>query len=289
MQDVPDILIQLFHIQGPLKGQVQEFCAPVIAIGRNPACQVSFPRELGAVSRRHAEIVREGNRFKITDHSTNGTFVNGQRIQEAWLKDGDVLMFAEGGPKLSFLTKVGERPVFQAETPPPATASPPEAPAPPVASAPTVAPSPLAEVPQVACPLIIQYGPTLRSFRELPVTIGTGPCDFVVSHPALAQRQAQIYFAEGRYWVQDLSGRQAVLVNRVPVAGQAPLQINDLLALSADGPEFVFLGDGRLAEHEVPAAESPAERPKESPPTGDEAEKRRKGIGDLYRDLFHRD
>ena len=54
------------------------------------------------MSRKHAEIIREGNRFKLVDLSANGTFVNGKRVKEVYLKDGDVLTFAEGGPKVSF-------------------------------------------------------------------------------------------------------------------------------------------------------------------------------------------
>ena len=61
------------------------------------------------LSRRHARIIREGNRFKIVDQSTNGTLVNGQLVPEAYLKDGDVITFSEGGPKISFLTP-GQRP-----------------------------------------------------------------------------------------------------------------------------------------------------------------------------------
>lgn len=47
------------------------------------------------VSRDHAEIFKIGDRYAVRDlGSTNGTFVNGQRIREAVLNDGDILHLA---------------------------------------------------------------------------------------------------------------------------------------------------------------------------------------------------
>ena len=107
MSMIPDISVQLVHIQGPRKGDIQDFTENEISIGRHPDCQVNFPKDLTNLSRIHARIVREGNRFKLIDASTNGTYVNGQRISETFLRDGDVLMFTENGPKVSFLTQTG--------------------------------------------------------------------------------------------------------------------------------------------------------------------------------------
>ena len=111
MKRPPTIIVQLVHIQGPLKGQIQEFSDPEIVIGRKPSCHLRFPVDLTIVSREHATIIREGNRFRVVDKSANGTFVNGKRIKEAYLKDGDVMSFAEGGPKVSFLTQMREAPL----------------------------------------------------------------------------------------------------------------------------------------------------------------------------------
>src|SRR3972149_4193666 len=104
----PVIVVQLIHISGPLKGEIQEFTEGLPSFGRHPSCHVKFPPEFTSISRNHAEIVREGNQFRLIDRSANGTFVNGEKIQEIYLKEGDVLMFAEGGPKVSFLTQMKE-------------------------------------------------------------------------------------------------------------------------------------------------------------------------------------
>ena len=112
----PSILIQIVHINGPLKGQIQEFGGDQVTVGRHPDCDVVFPKDLTLISRRHAKIKRDGNRFSLVDESTNGTFVNGKPVNEVRLRSGDVITVGEGGPKISFLTQVGKEP---AVSPPP--------------------------------------------------------------------------------------------------------------------------------------------------------------------------
>ena len=280
MKNPPLIIVQLIHIQGPLplEGKEQEFSEPVILIGRHPSCHLRFPADLTHISRKHAEIIREGNQFKLIDHSTNGTFVNGKGIKEAYLKDGDILEFSKGGPKISFLTQMKE---VEAGKEIPLLKLPPEVakeipPKPPIVETPSQPPPPFVEKPPlvppvreeppgisvqaVKVPLIIQYGPTIRQFKQLPVTIGKGPrCEYILDHPAILEQHAQIFFSQNQYWVKDLTGQKSVHLNRQPIAFQAPLKLNDDLALSPRGPIFRFLGEGRLAEVPEPPSEKPIE------------------------------
>jgi pSer/pThr/pTyr-binding forkhead associated (FHA) protein len=257
MKKAPTIIMQLVHIQGPMKGEIQEFTDSEISIGRHPSCHVRFPKDLAIISREHARIIREGNRFKLIDQSTNGTYLNGTRITEAILKDGDILLFADGGPKVSFLTKIAEAPgdLPQAPEIPAARMNRPRPSQPPAPSAPSPpapeTPRPAMEIERTQMPLIIQYGPTLRTFKELPVTIGRNPaCDFSIDHPGILEQHAQIFFNQGQYWVKDLTGRNQITINGSPVPSQAALQPESRLSLSANGPNFRFLGAGRLAEIE---------------------------------------
>ena len=54
------------------------------------------------VSRKHARIVREGESFTIIDSSSNGTFVNAERITERELNDGDNIKIVDF--ELQFVT-----------------------------------------------------------------------------------------------------------------------------------------------------------------------------------------
>ena len=283
MNAIPNIIVQLVHIEGPLKGEIQEISDAEIVIGRHSDCQVQFPKDVATLSRKHARIVREGNRFKIIDQSTNGTFVNGKPVAEAYLKDGDVITFAEGGPKVSFLTQVSDQPIPQQATPPPRPAQTPTAPAPPPPRPTPVPPTSYRNVPpplepatpsqvqaapaiqSVKVPFAIQYGPALKSFQSLPITLGRGArCDFVINHPALIDQHAQIFFSQDQYWIKDLTGSSTISINGMAIAGQAPLQPDAQLSLSSQGPNFRFLGGGRLAEIEDPLPADPTPNVREA-------------------------
>jgi pSer/pThr/pTyr-binding forkhead associated (FHA) protein len=319
MNAIPNIIVQLIHIEGPLKGEIQELSDPEIVIGRHPDCQVQFPKEVVTLSRRHARIVREGNRFKLIDQSTNGTFLNGKQVPEAYLKDGDVIMFSEGGPKISFLTQISDAAV-PTQTPPavprapvapvtpqPATVQPPPAIQPPVQPAPAAAPAPpvtpVAASPQpiaatpsgpavqtAKVPFAIQYGPALKSFQTLPITIGKGAgSDFIIDHPAISAQQVQFFFAQDQYWIKDLTGTNSVTINGMPIAGQAALQPDVQIALSPQGPLFRFLGGGRLAEVEqAPPAASQASPQAESSPveTSGASKTEERKSGGLFKKFF---
>jgi pSer/pThr/pTyr-binding forkhead associated (FHA) protein len=324
MKHPPIIVVQLVHIVGPLKGEIQEFSGGTIAVGRHPSCDLRFPADLAIVSRKHAEIVREGNQFTLVDHSANGTFVNGKRVKEAVLRNGDVIAFAEGGPKVSFLTQVKEgRAEPDVAAPPPTPREPPAArrdpavaprppqPEPPFRaepSRPTAPPRPPerpphrtpqpeptpprpaagipveASIPKARAPFVVQYGPTLRTFRELPVSVGRNPrCHVALDHPALSDEHALFFFSQDHYWVKDLTGQGLVQVNRQPVSVQTPLNPSDEVALTPKGPVFRFLGNGRLAEVEEQPPDAPfppreGERKPHEKPSGEEADPKRESV-----------
>ena len=71
-------------------------------IGRSPECEV-FLDDV-TVSRRHAELVRDGETFSIRDlGSLNGTYVNRRRIESAVLEDDDEVQI--GKYRLTFLQR----------------------------------------------------------------------------------------------------------------------------------------------------------------------------------------
>lgn len=296
MPSTPVIIIQLVHIEGPMKSEIQEFSEPEILIGRQPSCHVRFPKDLATISREHARIVREGNRFKLIDQSANGTFLNGKRVQEAFLKDGDVLIFAEGGPKVSFLSEISDV-QDKMDLPPvqrPAAQTLSDRPDQPPAYTTESEPVSDDEIPigKTQVPLIIQYGPTLRSFKELPVTIGKNPnSDFILDHPAILDRHAQFFFSRDQYWVKDLTGKDQVMINGRPIHLKAPLQPENRLSFGARGPSFRFLGGGRLAEIEEAVSRKSVRQPpgpKEKSAPANQSAKSPKRAGAIFKKLFQR-
>jgi len=74
----------------------QSFPLPsaVVFIGRRQDCDLCIP--LSMVSRRHCEIYSEYGKITVRDlKSRNGTFVNGESIEEIQVKAGDTLKIGQ--------------------------------------------------------------------------------------------------------------------------------------------------------------------------------------------------
>jgi len=81
----------------PLRG-------PVIRIGRGEESDLIPERtNLSTVSKQHLEIRRLGDSYRLRDlDSTNGTYLNGQRVQEETLEHGSVFTLGPDGPQFQF-------------------------------------------------------------------------------------------------------------------------------------------------------------------------------------------
>ena len=88
----------MHHVEGPRAGDVDAFVQPSIVIGRAPDCHLVFP-EAKSTSSHHAVIRQVDGHIELTDtRSTNGTFVNDERIERRELNDGDTIRFGALGP-----------------------------------------------------------------------------------------------------------------------------------------------------------------------------------------------
>ena len=97
--------VELRVTSGSRAGQREQFDKSVISIGRNPINDFRFHPELDPdVSSKHAEIRVLESKVTLFDlDSTNGTFVNGQRVQGSRaLFEGDLIGFGGDGPKVEF-------------------------------------------------------------------------------------------------------------------------------------------------------------------------------------------
>jgi len=72
-----------------------ELAGRVFRIGRNEGNDLTLNNPY--ISRYHAEIIPRGMNYHIRDlGSTSGTFVNGERIKQRNLKDGDSIRLGRG-------------------------------------------------------------------------------------------------------------------------------------------------------------------------------------------------
>jgi pSer/pThr/pTyr-binding forkhead associated (FHA) protein len=93
------IILTLLH---PLKSiAVQKWnfeSNSVIRIGRASNNHVILYSAV--VSRHHLEIRPRGNDWALVNLGSNGTFINGKKINKVLVKDGMVIRLASSGPKI---------------------------------------------------------------------------------------------------------------------------------------------------------------------------------------------
>jgi pSer/pThr/pTyr-binding forkhead associated (FHA) protein len=83
---------RLVVVAGPHAGTTFSVGPSGANIGRDPEAAIALPGDTKA-SRLHARIVREGADIVIEDAgSTNGTYVNGQKISRQTLAPGDTVL-----------------------------------------------------------------------------------------------------------------------------------------------------------------------------------------------------
>src|SRR5438094_2785123 len=115
-----------------------------LVFGREAGCDVVVPGE--DVSRRHAEIVQTPKGYLLVDSSTNGTFVNEERVEgQRTLARADVIRLGDeqfrfyadapavAAPPPPPLLGAARRPPERRPGPPPPRAPPPPSPPPPAA------------------------------------------------------------------------------------------------------------------------------------------------------------
>lgn len=129
--------IVVTHISGLKQGESETITSLPTTIGRGTGCKPRLAVNDTRASTRHAELILENGQLTLRDlNSTNGTYINGQRINRVRLLTGDIVEFGVDGPKLKFEFVEEDKPVQ-----PRLAIAPASAPRP--AVKPAVAPAPL--------------------------------------------------------------------------------------------------------------------------------------------------
>ncbi len=103
VSDLPPIEVErdralLLRMDGPDAGLVVSLTGASLEIGRHPSTDVTINDR--GISRVHARVyVKDGLHFIEDMGSSNGTFVQGDRVDNSALRDGDVVQL---GPRVSF-------------------------------------------------------------------------------------------------------------------------------------------------------------------------------------------
>jgi pSer/pThr/pTyr-binding forkhead associated (FHA) protein/Mg-chelatase subunit ChlD len=180
-----------------------------LVIGRDPRCEVTVNDP--HVSAKHAVIQRTPQGYVLTDQgSINGTYINGQKVQQARLQGGEQIRV--GGVTLQFNA---DGTVVPAASPHAQTA-----------------PAPGASPAQAVAYLAIMVG--AQEFSRNPIAPGTvlgryAGCPVDLSADALVSRQhARLDYQDGQWTITDMDSKTGTLVNGQPVRQQA-LQHGDEL------------------------------------------------------------
>ncbi len=103
MSDRANLTAWLVRMSGPLAGTRYLVRDSVTRVGRSSQNDIPLV-DCPTVSVHHLEIRKEGTDYKVHDlNSTNGTFVNGERVTETVLNAPCNIQLGKGGPELTFL------------------------------------------------------------------------------------------------------------------------------------------------------------------------------------------
>lgn len=94
MPRVQGTTLTLTVVRGPNRGATFGVAPPAIRIGRHPEDTIVLDDI--TVSRHHAEIAGTHRGWQVRDlESLNGTYLNGERVELAPLRDGDLLQIGK--------------------------------------------------------------------------------------------------------------------------------------------------------------------------------------------------
>lgn len=100
---------------GTLAGKSFDLESGFLTIGRGENCSVRFDPAMERIaSKQHAFIEAKADGYYLTDNSsTNGTILNGDRIQASKLKSGDTIQFGKNGVTAAVTIQETGAPVTQ--------------------------------------------------------------------------------------------------------------------------------------------------------------------------------
>jgi pSer/pThr/pTyr-binding forkhead associated (FHA) protein len=253
-------------------GREYQIPAAGISFGRDAGCDVVIPSS--EVSRRHAEIAPGDVGYVLSDTSTNGIFVNGQRVDAMQvLGRGDVVRI--GTEEFRFYADQ----VSPNAAAPSAPAAPAAAPAP---SPPAPAPVPVARQALATLEVVGTSPMKGQSFSVISVlaNVGRGPHnDIVIVEESVSDSHAKLQRREGAWYVTDLGSTNGTYIGGRRIAAEEKLSTDADIrfggvallfrALVVEHVTEPRVGTRQMSIDEVKRAAPPppvAPRPRPAPP-----------------------
>src|SRR5437870_1927182 len=193
-------------------GREYVIAAASLVFGREAACDVVVAGK--DVSRRHAEIVQTPKGYLLVDSSTNGSFVNEERVEgQRILARADVIRIGE------------EQFRFYADAAP--AAGPPPPSQGPAASAPQAAPPASPTAPAPLASFLARSGALIGQRLQVKTPVANiGRADYndlVIPDPSVSTSHAKLQRREGVWVLVDLESTNGSFVDGERVKGDAPL------------------------------------------------------------------
>jgi ABC-type multidrug transport system ATPase subunit/pSer/pThr/pTyr-binding forkhead associated (FHA) protein len=182
-------------------------------VGRDPLSDIVI--DDARVSWHHAVLRPEADHWTLEDeHSTNGTFADGRRVQEWGVGPGSVIRF--GNPADGPCVTLADRPAPAPERP--------------------------SAVSMPAFTGTFRQPTTVRPLPSRTVRIGrAGDNDLVVDDLVVSRRHAELRaLADGTYEIVDLGSHNGTYLNGQPVA-RAPIGQGDIVGIGHSA--FCLVGD----------------------------------------------
>jgi hypothetical protein len=104
--------LELVIVEGPQAGRRVSLGSAPVTFGRSPEATISFPQD-SFMSGMHLSVQAVAEGVQLTDpRSTNGTFLNGQRVNQAVAGVGDLIRIGSSTMQVSEERAAGSGPVF---------------------------------------------------------------------------------------------------------------------------------------------------------------------------------
>jgi len=208
----PDSELCLSFAGGPCAGRTgMVLVKKNTVIGRGEECEEVLDGE--TVSRRHCSITRWGNAYFLTDTSRNGTYLNGQRISQAQLHDGDQIRVGQNLLMVTLPSLLGTGVLAAKATTPHLS-------------------TPLLHIKPHIVVKGLEEGVT-QPFSEERITIGRREDNhLIVEADNISRQHAAVERRDGQYFICDLGSANGTYLNERRVE-EAPLRDGDRVRIGS--------------------------------------------------------